>query len=69
MLLRQRLDLGPNIVRGTAMQMIVAGIFLALLSPLMDDYSTFSWSTITTRSTYAWLFLVFFGSIVAFSAF
>jgi len=69
MLLRQRLDLGPNRVRGTALQMLVAGVFLMLISPLLDDYSDFTLAAVTTRSAYSWLFLVVFGSIVAFSAF
>lgn len=69
MLLRQRLDLGPNRVRATAMQMLVAGAFLLLFSPLLDEYTGFSLATVTSRSAYAWLFLVVFGSIIAFSAF
>ena len=69
MLLRQRLDLGPNQVRGTAMQMLVAGVFLLLSSPFLDDWSTWTIADVTPRSAYAWLFLVFFGSILAFSAF
>ena len=69
MLLRQRLDLGPNLVRGTAMQMLVAGVFLLSSSPLLDDWSTWTIADVTPRSAYAWVFLVLFGSILAFSAF
>ncbi|CAH1001693.1 putative inner membrane transporter YedA [Neolewinella maritima] len=69
MLLRQRLDLGPNRVRATAMQMLVAGVFLLISSPLLDDWSTWTVADVTARSAYAWVFLVVFGSIIAFSAF
>lgn len=69
MLLRQRLDLGPNRVRATSMQMLVAGVFLLIFSPFLDDFSDFSFATITERSALSWLFLVSFGSIIAFSAF
>lgn len=69
MLLRQRLDLGPNQVRSTAMQMLVAGVFLSAVSLWIDDYTGFSLATVTPRSAGAWIFLVVFGSIVAFSAF
>ncbi len=69
MLLRQRLDLGPNRVRATAMQMLVAGMFLLLSSPVLDDWSTWTPAEVTARSVYSWVFLVIFGSIIAFSAF
>ncbi|MCP9236232.1 EamA family transporter [Lewinella sp. JB7] len=69
MLLRQRLDLGPNRVRATAMQMIVAGLFLGLFSLSLDEWDGWSVAQLTARSAYSWLFLVVFGSIAAFTAF
>ena len=69
MLLRQRLDLGHNRMRATAMQMIGAGTVLLLFSFAIDEWEGWSWTMITTRSAYAWAFLVVFGSIIAFSAF
>ena len=69
MLLRQKLDLGPNRVRGTAMQMLIAGIFLLLASPFLDTYAGWGLNQVTAKSAYSWMFLVLFGSIIAFSAF
>jgi drug/metabolite transporter (DMT)-like permease len=69
MLLRQRLDLGPNRVRATAMQMIAAGVVLSLFSISLDEWAGWSFDQLTERTVYAWLFLVLAGSILAFSAF
>jgi drug/metabolite transporter (DMT)-like permease len=69
MLLRQRLDLGPNRVRATAMQMIVAGVVLSVFSIALDEWAGWSFDQLTRRTVYAWIFLVLAGSILAFSAF
>ncbi len=69
MLLRQRLDLGPNRVRGTAMQMIIGGLFMLAFSLLIDEWAGWSIEQVTRRSAYSWVYLVVFGSIAAFSAF
>ncbi|THH39926.1 EamA family transporter [Neolewinella litorea] len=69
MLLRQRLDLGHNRIRATAMQMLAAGFFLLLFSLALDEWSGWTWSELSARSAYSWLFLVVFGSIIAFSSF
>ncbi|NJB84544.1 drug/metabolite transporter (DMT)-like permease [Lewinella marina] len=69
MLLRQRLDLGQNRVRATAMQMLSAGLFLFIFSLALDEWAGWSFDDLTARSAYSWLFLVVFGSIIAFSAF
>ncbi len=69
MLLRQRLDLGPNRVRGTAMQMIIGGVFMLVFSLLINEWEGWSIAQVTRRSAYAWVYLVIFGSIAAFSAF
>ncbi|WP_116125915.1 EamA family transporter [Lewinella sp. IMCC34183] len=69
MLLRQRLDLGPNRVRATAMQMLAAGTALLLFSFSLNEWAGWTLEEVTTRSAYAWVFLVVFGSIIAFSAF
>ncbi len=69
MLLRQHLELGENRIRATAMQMISAGLLLLFFSFAIDEWEGWSWQSLTTRSAYAWVFLVVFGSILAFSAF
>lgn len=69
MLLRQRLDLGENRVRATAMQMLAAGACLLVFSLAIGEWEGWHWSLLTARSVYAWVFLVLFGSILAFSSF
>ena len=69
MLLRQRLDLGENRMRATALQMLGAGTVLMLVSLSRQEWAGWSLEQVTTRSFYAWIFLVVFGSIIAFSAF
>ncbi|MTB52868.1 EamA family transporter [Lewinella sp. W8] len=69
MLLRPKLDLGNNPVRATAMQMIVGGILMLIFSISIDEWSGWSFAQLTTKTIGSWLFLVFFGSILAFSAF
>ncbi len=69
MLLRQQLDLGPNRVRGTAMQMIIGGLFMLVFSVLINEWEGWSIDQVTRRSAYSWVYLVIFGSIAAFSAF
>ena len=69
MLLRQRLDLGENRVRATAMQMLGAGTVLMLVSLAGNEWADWNVEQLTARSFYSWGFLVVFGSILAFSAF
>lgn len=69
MLLRQRLDLGPDQLRATATQMLVAGAVLLSISYGFDEWADWSFAQLTTKSALAFLFLIFFGSIAAFTAF
>ena len=43
MLLRQRLDLGENRMRATAMQMISGGLILLVFSLAIDEWAGWSW--------------------------
>ncbi len=69
MTLVPRLDMGKNKFRATAMQMLVGGAVLLAFSFLVNDWAGFEWSQVSTRSALAWVFLVIFGAILAFSAF
>ena len=69
MTLVPRLDMGPNKFRATAMQMLVGGAVLLLFSFAMNDWAGFSLDQVSARSAGAWVFLVLFGAILAFSAF
>ena len=69
MLLRPRLDLTDNPIRGTGMQMIGGGVLMLLFSLIINEWEGWSPEQLSAKSVGAWLFLVCFGSILAFSAF
>ncbi len=50
-------------------QLLCGGLVVTLLSPLVDDYSVLQQHSVSLNSIYAFLFLVFFGSVVVFSAY
>jgi drug/metabolite transporter (DMT)-like permease len=60
-----RLDMGTDRVR----QMITGGILISLFSLGKGDLNGFSIHQVDARSLLSWLYLVFFGSILAFSSF
>ena len=60
----------PNSMLTTAaLQMLISGIVLLPIIFLNGDLSRFSWEEVTPRVINAWLFLVIFGSITAYTAF
>lgn len=64
-----RIDMGKNRVRATSMQMLVGGFLILIFSFLIGEHQTWSLDMVNSRSFYSWVYLVFFGSILAFSAF
>lgn len=64
-----RIDMGTDRIRATAMQMIVGGFLILLFSVGKGDLEGFTVAQIDARSFGSWIYLVFFGSILAFSAF
>lgn len=56
-----------NVLTNAAIQMFSGGAFLLIMSPFLDDYSELS--TITAQSIWALIYLILFGSIVAYSCF
>ncbi len=50
-------------------QMIGAGFWLFCISWITGDFRTFTWQDLTTKAFFSWLYLVIFGSLIAFSAF
>lgn len=55
--------------QNASIQMIFGSLFLLLLSFVMGDVFTFDISEVQTASLWSLLFLIFFGSIIAFSSF
>ena len=69
MILSPKLDMGKNKFRATAMQMLVGGAVLLIFSFIVSDWDGFTLAQVSTKSALAWVFLVIFGAIIAFSAF
>jgi drug/metabolite transporter (DMT)-like permease len=64
-----RVQLPQSRFRSTALQMLGGGLFLLTFSTLSGEAATFDPAALEARSLYAWLYLVFFGGILAFSCF
>lgn len=64
-----RINLPNSRLRRSSIQMIAGGTGLLLFSTALGEASTFHWADLSTSSCLSWLYLVFLGSIVAFSSF
>ena len=64
-----QMHLAESKLRSSAMQMLCGGLVLIPFSYFVEDWSAFSVSDITQKSLFSWLYLVFFGGIIAFSCF
>lgn len=67
--LTSRLDLPRSGPLSSGLQMLTAGVMLFLLALATGDIARFDPSAVTARSLAALLYLIVFGSLVAFSAF
>ena len=56
-------------IAGVGIQMICGGVLLLLVSISTGEAARFDWSRVTAESSLAWLYLVVFGAIIAFSAY
>jgi drug/metabolite transporter (DMT)-like permease len=65
--IKRRNTNGPgNTFVNAGLQMFFGGLFLSIASPIFDDYSTLHW---TASSLWALVYLIIFGSIIAFACF
>ncbi len=62
-------DLPKSVFQSASVQMILGGLMLLATSIGMQEIQNFDWSTLTTRAVGSWIYLMIFGSILAFSAF
>lgn len=69
MIFVSRADLPKSSLQMAGMQMLAGGVTLLLASLLSGEYQQFHWSMVSTKSIFSWFYLLFFGSILAFSAF
>jgi len=53
----------------TAMQMLVGGAFVGVLSIVRGELTSFDVSAVSSRSIAAWVYLLIFGSLIGFTAF
>lgn len=64
-----QLDLPETKGLGTAIQMAGGGSLMIIYSLISGEYRHFSLVELSAKSFYSWVFLVVFGSIIAFSSF
>ena len=67
--LTSRVELPEDQYQTAGLQMLLAGITSIPFMLFDTDWSAFELSAISGRSIWAWVFLVFFGSVLAYSAF
>jgi drug/metabolite transporter (DMT)-like permease len=63
---RKSSNANTNTFMNAGLQMLFGGVFLFIASFLFDDYSTLRW---TSASVWSLVYLVVFGSIIAFACF
>ncbi len=64
-----RARLPASSMQTASIQMMGGGSALLLVSLVNGDWQHFHWQAVTQKSAMAWIYLVFMGSILAFSAF
>lgn len=64
-----RVSLPKSRLRSSAMQMLAGGFGLLLYSGYAGEFKGFSIWAVNQSSAWSWLYLVLFGSIIAFSSF
>lgn len=63
------LDLPKSKLIRASLQMVAGGFVLVVFSVLSGEASTFSMESLSAKGFWSWMYLVVFGSILAFSAF
>lgn len=59
----------PSLLQTVAMQMLAGGVVVLILATAIGEWRGFRVESVTPRSIAAFFYLVFFGSILAFTAF
>jgi drug/metabolite transporter (DMT)-like permease len=54
---------------GVGIQMICGGVLMLVVSISTGEATRFDWSRVSVQSAFAWVYLVAFGSIIAFTAY
>ncbi len=64
-----KINMPTSKLQGAGMQMLTGGAALLLAGLVTGEVADFQTSALTSRGVWSWIYLVIFGSIVAFSAF
>ena len=64
-----RIAMASSAIVGVGIQMISGGALLLLLSLSTGEAARFDWTRITAPSAFAWVYLVVFGAIIAFTTY
>jgi len=64
-----KMDMPDNKLQSAAIQMLTGGGVLLLVSFISGEAFRFQWANVTERGGWSWVYLVFFGSVISFSAF
>jgi drug/metabolite transporter (DMT)-like permease len=67
--LSPRLRMPRNALASTALQMLVAGVVLLVISAPLGEYASFAPAAVSTSSLVALVYLIAIGSLVGFSAY
>jgi len=62
-------DLPQSVFHSAAFQMILGGIILLITSLFIGDFQKMEWSSVSNRAIGSLIYLIIFGSILAFSSF
>lgn len=62
-------DMPKSLISSAGMQMLIGSIFLLIISFFKSEFSNFDYQAISQKSFYSMIFLITFGSIIAFTAF
>jgi drug/metabolite transporter (DMT)-like permease len=65
----QKATLPTSVMLSTAMQMLSGGLVLMITATLFGEWQQFHLETLSSRSVWAFAYLVFIGSLVGFSAY
>jgi drug/metabolite transporter (DMT)-like permease len=68
-LFAQHSDLPESALLSTAMQMITGGLLLLIVALIRKEHMQFDLAHVSTRSWIAFLYLIFIGSLIAYSAY
>jgi drug/metabolite transporter (DMT)-like permease len=65
----RKVKLGTSLTMSTAMQMLAGGFVLLLSSAATGEWSRFELSKVSGSSVYGLLYLIFFGSLIAYTSY